>query len=113
MVRAKKDKVCLVHENIGRECWGNRRITRAVQAYMQWTEKLDLLVKELKLLEVAIDGMQETKWFGNDVWVSGGHTLLHSGRTLPDETSPQMRNGGMGIVFNELATGTWKRTGMN
>ncbi len=64
MVRAKKDKVCLVHENIGRE-WGNRRITRTVQAYMQRTEKLDLLVKkELKLLEVAIDGMQETKWFG-------------------------------------------------
>ncbi len=64
--------------------------------------KLDLLVKELKRLEVAIAGVQETKWFGNDVWVADGHTLLHSGRALPDETSPQVRNEGVGIILDEL-----------
>ena len=41
--------------------------------------KLDLLVKELRKFGVAIAGIQETKWFGKNVWEADGYTLLHSG----------------------------------
>ncbi len=30
--------------------------------------KLDLLVKELQRYRVAIAGVQESRWFGEDVW---------------------------------------------
>ena len=73
--------------------------------------KLDFLVKELKRLGVAIAGIQETKWFGKDVWNANGFTLLHSGRPMPDESEPQVRNEGVGIVLNERATAAWKDAG--
>ena len=37
-----------------------------------------------------------------------GYTLLHSGRTLPDEIGPQVRNEGVGILLNRHATMAWK-----
>ena len=54
--------------------------------------KLDFLVKELKRLDVAIAGIQETKWFGKDVWNANGFIPLHSERPVPDESEPQVRN---------------------
>ena len=45
--------------------------------------KLDLLVNELKKLNVAVAGIQETKWFGQDVWNADGYTLLHSNQAAP------------------------------
>ena len=73
--------------------------------------KLDFLVKELKRLDVAIAGIQETKWFGSDVWNVVGYTLLHSGRPLPDESEPQLRNEGVRIVMSKHATMAWKNVG--
>ena len=46
---------------------------------------------------MAITGIQETKWFGSDVWNADGYTLLHSGRPLPDEGEPQVRNKGVAM----------------
>ena len=73
--------------------------------------KLDLLVNELKKLNVAIAGMQETKWFGQDVWNADGYTLLHSGRTLPGDGESLLRNKGVGIVLDWYATVAWKKAG--
>lgn len=52
--------------------------------------KLDILVKKLKRLCVAIAGIQETKWFGKDIWTTDGYTLLHSRSPLPDENKSQV-----------------------
>lgn len=65
-------------------------------------------MKELRRLGVAIAGIQETKWFGKDMWTVHGYTLLYSGRTLPDETVPQVRNEGVGILLDRHATMAWK-----
>ena len=73
--------------------------------------KLDLLVKELRKLGVAVAGIQETKWFGKDTWTANGYTLLHSGRTFPDEGDPQVRNEGVGILLDRHATVAWKNAG--
>ena len=49
--------------------------------------KLNFMVKELKRLDVAIAGIQKTKWFRKDAWNADGFTLLHSGRPMPDENA--------------------------
>ena len=43
--------------------------------------KLMLLVAELRY-KVSVAGIQDTKWFGADVWPATGG-LLHSGRSTP------------------------------
>ena len=63
--------------------------------------KLDFLVREVKRLRVAVAGIQETKWFGSDVWNADGYTLLHSGCPLPEESDPQVRNEGVGILLDK------------
>ena len=73
--------------------------------------KLDLLVWELKRYGVSVAGIQETKWFGNDVWVADGYTLLHSGRPLPSENDRAVRNEGVGNVLDTKATAAWKEAG--
>ena len=73
--------------------------------------KLDFLVKELKRLGVSITGIQETKWFGKDIWTADGYTLLHSGRPLPNEDDPHSRNEGVGIILDKQATDAWKDAG--
>jgi len=70
--------------------------------------KLDFLVKELK---VAVAGIQETKWFGQDVWDADGYTLLHSGHTLLGDGEPLLKNTGVGIVLDQRATAAWKNAG--
>ena len=65
---------------------------------------LDFLMKELRRLKVAVAGIQETKWFGQDVWNVDGYTLLHSGRTLPGDGEPLIRNECVGIVLDQNAT---------
>ena len=47
--------------------------------------KLDLLEKELRHYGVSVVTIQETKWFGKDVWQADGHTFLHSSRPLPKD----------------------------
>ncbi len=60
--------------------------------------KLDLLVKELERYGVSVAGIQESKWFGKDVWpaAANGHTFLHSARSLPPSDDVAMRNEGVG-----------------
>ena len=40
-----------------------------------------------------------------------GYALLHSGRTLPDESDPQVRNEGVGILLDKHVTVVWKNAG--
>ena len=73
--------------------------------------KLDLLARELKRYGVSIAGIQETKWFGNDVWPADGYTFLHSGRPLPSDQERAARNEGVGIALDKKATAAWKNAG--
>ena len=67
--------------------------------------KLDLLDGELKRYRVSVAGIQETKWFGSDVWPAGdGFTFLHSGRPLPNDGARAYRNEGVGIALDGKAT---------
>ena len=73
--------------------------------------KLDLVVSELKRYGVSIAAIQETKWFGSDIWQADDYTFLHSGRPLPNNGESAMRNEGVGIALNKEATKAWKEAG--
>ena len=109
--------VCTLMES----AWGDRRICRSRQRSGPSPQtpanstsphcvdrKLDFLVKEMKRRSVAVAGIQETKWFGKDIWNADGYTLLHSGRSRPDEGEPQVWNEGVGILLGKYATVAWK-----
>ena len=74
--------------------------------------KLDLLVGELQRYGVSVAGIQETKWFGKDVWRAvEGFALLHSGRPLPVNGEVPVRNEGVGITLDPQATAAWRNAG--
>ena len=60
---------------------------------------------------MSVAGIQETKWFGKDVWDAQGYTFIHSGRPLPGGEGPAVRNEGVGIALDEMATAAWKAAG--
>ena len=67
--------------------------------------KLDLLVHELQRYGVSKAGVQESKWFGVDVWTAAdGYTFLHSGRPLPGSADVATRNEGVGILLDARAS---------
>ncbi len=75
--------------------------------------KLDLLVKELQKYRVLLAGVQESRWFGEDVWpAADGYTCLHSHRPLPNsDDEVAARNEGMGILMDARASSAWRQGG--
>ena len=73
--------------------------------------KAALMVHELKKYGVSIAGISETKWFGKDLYDVEGYMILHSGRPLPDDDSPMVRNEGVGIVLDREMTAAWREAG--
>ena len=70
--------------------------------------KFDFLVHELHRYGVAIAAVQDTKWFGTDVWTTKGYTLLHSGRGLPTGEAVVHCNEGVGILLDPALTQAWR-----
>ena len=69
-------------------------------------------MKELKRYNISVAAIQETKWFGQDIWTAEGYTFLHSGRPLPISQEDQsIRNEGVGIALNRAATRAWQDAG--
>jgi len=67
---------------------GDRQVCHAHGASRYGTtmeRKLDLLVAKLKSYNISIPGIQETKWFGSDIWPIGEWTFLHLGHELPPD----------------------------
>lgn len=73
--------------------------------------KVDLIVREMKRYNVKVVGLQETKWFGCDVYDVAGSVVLASGRPLPDEGSSFQRGEGVAIVLLDWAVQAWKEGG--
>ena len=68
-------------------------------------------MKELKRCGVSVAGIQESKWFGKDVWSAEGYTFLHSGCPLPIASDRGLRNEGVKIALDAKATAAWKDAG--
>ena len=72
--------------------------------------KFDFLVRELERYRVDVAAVQETKWFGADVWNACGYTMVHSGRCLPVGGDAR-RGEGVGIIMDHRMTDTWRDAG--
>ena len=57
---------------------------------------------------MSVAGIQEIKWFGNDVWTAGEYIFLHFGRPLPDTDEFGVRNEGVGIALDKVAAKSWE-----
>lgn len=79
---------------------GDPRISRVGPARGGVDRGLDFLVHEAEKYRLAVVGVQESKWFGSDIWRASGSTFIHSGCPLPDPGEPAKRNEGVGILFN-------------
>ena len=73
--------------------------------------KLDLLVNELKHYSISIADIQETKWFGSNIWPIDEWTFLHSGHVLPVDSDAAVRQNGVGILLDGRATAAWQAAG--
>ena len=61
---------------------------------------------------ISVAGVQETKWFGSDVWPAvDGHIMLHSGRPVPQDGVTVVRREGVWNVLNPRAAAAWKAAG--
>ena len=98
-------------ENAGDERICRKRPNEALPKPNTVDRKLDLLVRELRRYKVSIGAVQETKWFGSDIWQANGCTLLHSGRPLPGNSENALRKEGVGILLDEKATNAWRAAG--
>ena len=103
--------VCTLVESTGDERVCRKRVVEACDDPGMVDRKLDLVVRELKRYRVSVAGIQESKWFGSDVWNVGEYIFLHSGRPLPNASESAARNEGVGIVLDKMATEAWKSAG--
>ena len=73
--------------------------------------KVDWIVRELKRYNMKVAGLQETKWFGNDVYDVSGAAVLTSGRKTPSVGENSHRGEGVAIVLMGWAVEAWKACG--
>ena len=69
------------------------------------------MILELKRYGLSAAAIQETKWFGSDIWQSNDYTFLHSGRPMPDHGDIAVQNEGVRLALDKEATKAWKEAG--
>ena len=72
---------------------------------------MDWIVREIKRYSVKVVGLQETKWFGNEVYDVSGAAVLTSGRKTPSVDENSQRGEGVAIVLMCWAVEAWKACG--
>ncbi len=66
--------------------------------------KITRTVKCLRDYSVAIAGLQETHWFGNETYTVGGRTILTCGwPTSTAESSSRQRGEGVALLRSSFA----------
>ena len=73
--------------------------------------KIDQVVSELNRYNVKIASLQETRWFGNDVYDVDGSLVLTAGRPVPDAGRVRQRGEGVAIVHADEAANAWRTGG--
>ena len=73
--------------------------------------RINVVVSELKRLGIEVAGVQETHWFGQDVYSVGNSTVLARGRPLPADGEAFRRGDGVAIILRGRALEAWKAGG--
>ena len=78
---------------------------------VQIDKKINFLVKELRHFHMSIVCISETKWFGYDVHVVDGYTVIHLGRSVPQSGNTVQRGEGVAIVLDPVMATSWRESG--
>ena len=73
--------------------------------------KIDQVVSELDRYDIVVGALQETKWFGSEVYRVGGSVVLTAGRDMPGGNEVRQRGEGVAIVLSGDAARAWKDDG--
>ena len=73
--------------------------------------RVDQVVAELERYNIALAGLQETKWFGTGVYSVGESVVLASGRPVPVDNQPKTRGEGVALVLAGPARQAWYSSG--
>jgi len=73
--------------------------------------KIDSVVNELQKYKIYVAGLQETKWFGDNVHKVADSVVLTSGRKVPIAGRSGQRGEGVAIVLNGPAIQAWMNGG--
>ena len=73
--------------------------------------KIDQVVYELERYQVVVAALQETKWFGIDMYTVGDSVVLTSGRVVLEQEGSRQRGEGVAVVLSGSAVSTWKAGG--
>lgn len=73
--------------------------------------KIDLVVRQLQRLGLEAAGLQETLWFGKEVYNVGDSVVLTSGRPAPCPDSPCLRGEGVALVLRGLCRAAFVQGG--
>ena len=72
---------------------------------------IDLIVREMRRYNVKVTALQETKWFGSEVYRVAGSVVLTSGSEKPAQGDTVKRGEGVAIVLTGWAIDIWKAAG--
>ena len=73
--------------------------------------RIDIVVDELHRLRIEVAGLQETLWFGRDIFSVADSMVLTSGKKLPGPDGEFRRGGGVAIVLRGRALSAWRSVG--
>ena len=74
--------------------------------------KIDQIVEVLKKYNVYLAGLQETKWFGAEMYKVGDSVALSSGRPVPTTRESHHKREGVALVLRGSAIQAWKAAGI-
>ena len=69
--------------------------------------KVDQVVCELAKYGVVVGALQETKWFGSEIYEVNDSVILTSGRSTPARGEKVQRGEGVALVLRGLALVAW------
>ena len=73
--------------------------------------RINQVVSAIEKYEVVVGAMQDTKWFGSEVYMVGESVVLTAGRDVPGIGHVKPRGEDIAIVLTGLAIGAWKAGG--
>ena len=62
--------------------------------------KIDQVISELDRYQVSVAALQETKWFGNEIYRIGSSVVLSAGRDVSEAGQVRQRGEGVAIVLS-------------
>ena len=69
------------------------------------------MISELEKYRVVVAGLQETKWFENEVYKVGESVVLSARRDVPQERGDGQTGEGVAIILSGPAMDTWRAGG--